>query len=93
MGPIITFFFVYNWPEEIYTFAMNRPNDRPIYTFTPAQNLGFAMAILHYVKRVIECTGVHIYSKPTKSLSKLIWEISYTWLFFGIGISYYIFHP
>ncbi len=63
------------------------------FMFTPAQNLGFLMAILHFTKRVIECTGVHIYSKPTKSLNRLIWEMAYTWLFFGIGVSYYLFHP
>ena len=51
------------------------------------------MAIIHYTKRVYECIGVHIYSKATKSLNKLCWEMAYTWLFFGIGVPYYLFHP
>ena len=51
------------------------------------------MALIHFTKRTIECTGLHFYSKSTKSLNKLIWEMVYTWLFFGAGIGYYLFHP
>ena len=51
------------------------------------------MAIVHYTKRVIECIFIHIYSKQSKSLNKLIWSMAYTWLLFGIGVSYYLFHP
>jgi hypothetical protein len=69
----------------------NRPK-RP-WTFSPAAELGFAMAMIHFSKRLIECIAIHIYSKPTKSLNKLIWQMAYTWLFFGIGVPYYIFHP
>jgi very-long-chain enoyl-CoA reductase len=51
------------------------------------------MGILHYAKRVIECISVHRYSKQTKSINRLIWDMAYTWLFFGIGVGYYLFHP
>ena len=51
------------------------------------------MALVHFGKRTIECLCVHIFSKSTKSLGKLIWEMAYTWLFFGAGIGYYLFHP
>lgn len=51
------------------------------------------MALIHFIKRTYECIGVHIFSKPTKSLNKLYWDLGYTWLFFGIGVAYYLFHP
>jgi hypothetical protein len=51
------------------------------------------MALIHFTKRVLECIFVHIFSKQSKSLNKLVWEIGYNWLFFGIGTPYYLFHP
>ena len=51
------------------------------------------MGIAHFVKRVFECFFVHFYSKPTKSLNKIIKEIGYYWLFFGLIVPFYILHP
>ena len=58
-----------------------------------AQDLGMKMGFWHFSKRVFECTFVHFYSKPTKSVNKIIWEMGYTWLFFGIVIPFYLLHP
>lgn len=51
------------------------------------------MIFLYSLKRLYECLVVHKYSKPTKSFNRLLWEMSYFWLFMGIGISYFLFHP
>lgn len=94
LGPIIAFVLFYNFPQEIYTFTLNDPQvGQRAGNFIEAQQLGFQMGLIHFCKRVFECIGVHIYSKRTKSLSTLIWEMSYFWLFFGVGVGYYLFHP
>ena len=51
------------------------------------------MAIAHFVKRVFECIFVHKYSKPTKSLNKIVREVGYFGLFFGLIVPFYILHP
>ena len=51
------------------------------------------MTLIHFTKRILECMFVHKFSKSTKSLNKLIWEMGYYWLIFGAGIGYYLFHP
>lgn len=51
------------------------------------------MGLFHFIKRTFECTFIHFYSKPTKSLNKIIREMGYYWLFFGIVIPFYLFHP
>ena len=51
------------------------------------------MVYIHFGKRVYECIFVHFFSKSSKSLNKLIWEIGYVWLFFGLVIPFYLFHP
>jgi hypothetical protein len=51
------------------------------------------MAMVHFAKRLYECIFVHYFSKPSKSLNKLIWEMAYYWLFFGLVVPFYLFHP
>ncbi len=51
------------------------------------------MALGHFVKRIIECIFVHFYSKPTKSFNKIVREMGYYWLFFGIVVPFYLLHP
>ena len=58
-----------------------------------AQDIAIKMALCHFIKRVIECTFVHFYSKPTKSMSGIVREMGYFWLFFGIVIPFYLLHP
>ena len=49
--------------------------------------------MVHFSKRLYECVFVHYFSKPSKSLNKLIWEMAYYWLFFGLVVPFYLFHP
>jgi very-long-chain enoyl-CoA reductase len=51
------------------------------------------MGLGHFVKRFIECIFVHFYSKPTKSMNKMVKEMGYYWLFFGIFVPFYLLHP
>lgn len=51
------------------------------------------MVFIHFGKRVYECIFVHFFSKSSKSLNKLIWEFGYVWLFFGLVVPFYLFHP
>lgn len=51
------------------------------------------MVFIHFGKRIYECIFVHFFSKPSKSLNKLVWDIGYYWLFFGLIIPFYLFHP
>jgi very-long-chain enoyl-CoA reductase len=51
------------------------------------------MGLCHFVKRVVECIFVHFYSKPTKSLSGIVREMGYYWLFFGLVVPFYLLHP
>lgn len=60
---------------------------------TLAQDIAIKMALCHFVKRILECTFVHFYSKPTKSLTGIVREMGYFWLFFGIVVPFYLFHP
>lgn len=92
LSPIfVLLFFFYN-RDDIYSFTLNevvKTNEK----LNLAQSLGLTMGLIHFIKRTVECTIIHIYSKPTKSLSKLILEMAYFMLFFGVGVSYYLFHP
>jgi len=51
------------------------------------------MVLIHFSKRTLECIFVHIFSKTTKSLNKVSWDLAYTWLFFGVGVAYYLMNP
>lgn len=51
------------------------------------------MALVHFCKRLYECIFVHYFSKASKSLNLLIWEMAYYWLFFGLVVPFYLFHP
>lgn len=94
IGPIITFSLFHFYRLDIYKFCLQKP-DLVIpdhYTHEP-QDLGLKMALFHFSKRILECMFVHFYSKPTKSLNKIIWEMGYNWLFFGLFVPFYLFHP
>lgn len=89
-------FFLFN--KQIYAFTLNDdkylkeeawPSNDKLYS----RMLGYYMIFIHFIKRVFECMFIHIFSKSTKSLNKLIWEMAYNWLFFGVGVGYYLFHP
>jgi very-long-chain enoyl-CoA reductase len=51
------------------------------------------MGLGHFIKRFIECIFVHYYSKPTKSLNKIVREMGFYWLYFGILVPFYLLHP
>ena len=58
-----------------------------------AQDLAFKMVLIHFGKRIYECILVHFFSKPSKSLHKVSWDFAYYWLFFGLVVPFYLFHP
>jgi very-long-chain enoyl-CoA reductase len=94
LGPIISFTCFYFYRYEIYDFCLI--DKRGLHEhFEPrlSQDIGFKMGLWHFIKRVFECIFVHFYSKPTKSLTKVIWEMGYVWLLFGIVVPFYLFHP
>lgn len=94
IGPIIFFGLFWSHRYEIYHFCLN---DTTNFTanFEPSlgQDIAFKMGLCHFLKRLIECIFVHFYSKPTKSLSVILKEIAYFWLFFGIVNPFYLLHP
>ena len=88
--------YFYFCASDIYSFTMNKEIkvDYPRYGFNKTgQSLGFIMTLIHFSKRTLECIFVHMFSKSAKSFNKLCWDLAYTWLFFGIGIAYYLMHP
>lgn len=92
------FWLIKLFHDDIYSFTMN---DKSLFTgrswLDKCQSrgrwLGYYMAIIHFSKRTLECIFLHNFSKSTKSLNRVIWELAYYWLFFGIGVSYYLLHP
>lgn len=94
IGPIITLSLFWTYRFEIYSFCLS-PEKSFTGIFIPSlsQDIAFKMALCHFVKRVIECIFVHFYSKPTKSLSGIMREIGYFWLYFGLLIPFYLLHP
>ncbi|CDW90664.1 3-oxo-5-alpha-steroid 4- [Stylonychia lemnae] len=94
IGPLITFtLFNFYW-FDIYSFCLNdhkyvHQNSQ----YSRAQQLGNQMVFIHFGKRIYECIFVHYFSKSSKSLNKLIWEFGYIWLFFGLVVPFYLFHP
>ncbi len=93
IGPIITFTLFHMYRQDIYRFCLQK-EDLPFSDeYSLSQDIGLKMALCHFIKRVLECMFVHFYSKPTKSLNKIIWEMAYNWLFFGLFVPFYLFHP
>jgi len=98
IGPVISFTMFWAYRLEIYSFCLGENNvgdEEYLVNFKPtlAQDVAIKMALCHFMKRILECTFVHFYSKPTKSLSNLVLELGYFWLFFGTVVPFYLFHP
>ena len=55
--------------------------------------MAFKMGLFHFANRVFECIFVHLYSKPTKSLNRIVKEIGYFGLYFGVLVPFYLLHP
>lgn len=98
VGPILVFLFFNLFHDDIYSFTLNDRTYLSTYSWllkckSSGRFYGYYMAIAHFTKRTLECIFLHNFSKQTKSLSSLIWELAYYWIFFGIGIAYYLLHP
>jgi very-long-chain enoyl-CoA reductase len=97
IGPIITFTLFWVYRFEIYQYIIVDPDKRPTLTevFTPTvcQQYAFKMGLGHFIKRVFECIFIHLYSKPTKSLNRIVKEMGYFGLYFGVLIPFYLLHP
>ena len=94
IGPIITFSLLWLYRFEIYNYCLTE-KERLNVDWKPSlcQDIAFKMGLGHFIKRFIECIFVHFYSKPTKSLNKIVEEMGYFWLFFGIFVPFYLLHP
>ena len=100
IGPIITFSLLWLYRFNIYNYCLTSDSNlvkekylKEKWEPTLCQDIAFKMGLGHFVKRFIECIFVHYYSKPTKSLNKIVREIGFYWLFFGILVPFYLLHP
>ncbi|CCF75277.1 enoyl reductase [Babesia microti strain RI] len=85
MGPLLIFPCLYFFPSIFYP-TTSVPK-------SPTQVTAFFMLILHFLKREIESLFIHRFSRSTMPLTNLITNCVHYWLFCGVGIGYYIFHP
>ena len=95
IGPVITFILFWVYRFEIYNYCLVEKKDQIPQEFKPnlAQDIAFKMGLGHFAKRVFECIFVHLYSKPTKSLNRIVKEMGYFGLYFGLLVPFYLLHP
>ncbi len=95
VGPIITFTLFWVYRYEIYDYCLVDKKSNLARDFTPSlcQEYAFKMGLFHFIKRVFECIFVHLYSKPTKSLNRIVKEMGYFGLYFGLLVPFYLLHP
>lgn len=51
------------------------------------------MMVFHYFKREVESLFVHRFSNATMPFARLGYNCTFYWLFGGIAIAYFLFHP
>jgi hypothetical protein len=95
IGPVLTFALFYFYRFEIYSYCLVEKKASIIQDFKPslAQDIAFKMGLGHFAKRLFECIFVHLYSKPTKSLNRIVKEMGYFGLYFGLLVPFYLLHP
>ena len=95
IGPVITFALFWTYRFEIYDYCMVEEKNKLSHEFDPKlpQEITYKMALFHFIKRVFECIFVHLYSKPTKSLNRIVKEMGYFGLYFGVLVPFYLLHP
>lgn len=79
IGPIVSLMLFWVYRFEIYAFCLGEKEAtkaelNPVFKPSLAQDVAIKMALCHFIKRVLECTFVHFYSKPTKSLTGIVRE-------------------
>ena len=61
--------------------------------FSKANRTCIILAMFHYVRRVLECLFLHIYSNPSMVISEFLTMAIEYWGVFGSLFGYSIFHP
>eukprot|EP01071_Lankesteria_metandrocarpae_P005084 Lankesteria_metandrocarpae@DN3851_c0_g1_i2.p1 len=87
LGPIIIFPLLYLLPNVFYPGPLV-PFKRPL-----AQQVGFWLAIIHYVKRELETLFVHRFSSATMPVERLPINCFHYWILFGVSVGYFVLHP
>eukprot|EP00915_Cephaloidophora_sp_WS-2016_P009418 GHVH01013498.1.p1 GENE.GHVH01013498.1~~GHVH01013498.1.p1 ORF type:complete len:335 (+),score=39.14 GHVH01013498.1:74-1006(+) len=86
MGPLIIFPMFVLFPQLIY--FENR--DQPLCL---VQKLALWLTIAHYLKREVETLFIHRFSKATMPIVRLPINCLHYWVFNGVAIGYFLFHP